>query len=477
MFETNQASCELVFFWDGENVARSMLYPDFEASLDGVVGIAAYAGELKRAAYVQLDAGLNIRSCALFGIRFEADGFPERSWNIPLRHIVEIAGRGPDLGAGPIQLACRSQCPISWLAGQLWDPVMKPEHNTFEAIRREALQAAARFGYRPPKAAPVLLTEVDIPVLTESAPEPSPSWGAEREELLKRLQEQQLHINTLENDKNDTVNQLGFVHQQQVDILEAQNQKLLGQFRAMKAQNDSQREQVDALRQQMDSLGRLEANLTEERRLHEEQLQAALRSQSGADAERLAALLAQKDQEFSARESRLKEELRLSLEQRMEEEAGRHQLQLSSVVGELRAREELLQAQAAELGQLKAAQASIQQATVDSLLRQFAEIGINFIAFHPGVGNIAIPVNELALYVQSPVAYAAAKALVSQEHYQTWLQHYESPRCMAKIGEGKCCDARLIRVDSPTRFVPGQSDHCARHQSSDSAIANVLRFH
>ncbi|MCD6061666.1 MAG: hypothetical protein K0S16_1977, partial [Moraxellaceae bacterium] len=76
----------------------------------------------------------------------------------------------------------------------------------------------------------------------------------------------------------------------------------------------------------------------------------------------------------------------------------------------------------------------------------------------------------------NPQAYAAAKCLVSEEQYRSWLAHYESPRCCAPIGDNRSCEARLIRTDSPTKFVPGQSDRCARHQSADSAIDNVLRF-
>lgn len=487
MFESHQTTCELVLFWDGESIDKSMLFTDFEATLDGVVGIPGYGGELKHAAYVQLTPGLQVRSCALFTVHFEESGFADRNWNIPLRHMVEIAARGPDLGGGAIQLACRSQCPISWHAPALWDPVMEPGFNTFKQIQREVEQATKRFGFRPaagsaptPVVAVSAPSETDIPVLTDEAPDQQAQalaleWEAEREELRKRLREQQLHIATLETDKNETVNRLGFLHQQQVDILEAQNSKLLAQFKAMKAQGETQREQMDAMRNQVESLSRLDAGREAERRLHEEQMAAAIKSQAGED-QKLQDLLQQKEQEFAARESRIREEHRLSLEQRSEEEASRHQLQLSSLLTELRERDNSVQRLEYELRQLRESQAGAQQNLVDTLLRELSGLGINFVVYHPGVGNISVPVNELGLYMQNPVAYAAAKCMVGVELYQIWLDHHNDPRCLAKIGENKCCDMRLIRVDSPSKFVPGQSDRCARHQSSDAAIANVLRF-
>jgi len=114
MIESSLAASELVFFWDGENIDKSMMFSDFEATLDGYVGLQVYAGDEKRAAYVQLDEVLQVRAVVLFTIAFDEAGFADRSWNLPLRHMAEIAGRGPDLGAGPIHLVCRSQCSISW---------------------------------------------------------------------------------------------------------------------------------------------------------------------------------------------------------------------------------------------------------------------------------------------------------------------------------------------------------------------------
>jgi len=492
MFETYLASSELVFFWKGENIDKSMMFSDFEATLDGYVGLLAYAGEEKRAAYVQLDDDLKVNGVVLFTIGFDESGFAERSWNLPLRHMAEIAGRGPDLGGGPIRLVCRSQSSISWHAPRMWDPQMGSAQNTFIQIQQEAERAAVRFSLRPQRPAskqaatvtgmqtadldiPVL-TDEDIPVLTAAPPAPPPEWESEREKLLARLGEQQLRITTLENDKNETLARIGFLHQQQTDILEAQNAKLLSQHQAMRAQGDAQREQVENLRQQMASMARLEQGLADERRLHEEQLAALMQTRVGEETQKFQELLAQKERECSMREQRLHNEFQLSIEQRLSEEASSHRLQLDSLRAEIAYRDETLANLSKELAEIKAGVSQREELAADAFLYRLESLGMSFVVFHAGAGHVSVPVADLEKYVENPIAYAAAKCLVSEDGYRLWLEHYENPRCNAPLGESKCCDARLIRTDSPTRFVAGQSDRCARHQTADSAIDNVLRF-
>lgn len=502
MFESNLASTELVFFWDGESIDKAMMFSDFEATLDGYVGLQAYARENKRAAYVQLDDALKVRAMVLFTIGFDEAGFAERSWNLPLRHMAEIAGRGPDMGAGPINLVCRSQCSISWHAPKLWDPVMQGR-NTFSQVAEQVDVAAPRFGLKAKRRAapapvwspepveeefPVLSPEEEAPVLTEAAPRavpqvapvvaeaPPAAWMQERAQMQERLAEQQLHINTLTNDKNETVARLGLLHQQQVDILEAQNNKLLGQHRAMKTQSDSLREQVEVLQRQVAGLQGMEQNLAAERKLHEAQLAEVMQAKRGEETQRFEVLLRQKEQEYAAREAQAKADYKVAVEQRLAEETVRFRSQLDALRTEVTQRDDTIAELGRQLAAVKAEQAQREEGAADEFLRRLESLGMNFVVFHPGAGHVSVPVAELAGYAGNPMAYVAAKCLVSEERYRSWLTHYENPRCTAAIGDNKCCEARLIRTDSPTKFVGGQSDRCARHQAADTAIDNVLRF-
>ena len=113
---------EAIIFFGNKVVAKEMRYSEFEAVLDGVVGITELANREIYAAYVKITPSLKVHSLVTFQIEFNERGFADEDWNIPLRHLAENAGPGPDLSAGPIRLACRSQCSVSWYQRELWEP-------------------------------------------------------------------------------------------------------------------------------------------------------------------------------------------------------------------------------------------------------------------------------------------------------------------------------------------------------------------
>ena len=126
---------EAVLFFNDGGVCKEMLYPEFEAMLDGVVSMLEFADQQMRVAYVLVNARLQIRAAVFFYLDFNEDGSADSGWNIPLRSLAERTGRGPDLGAGPIRLACHSQCPVSWHQMHLWDPDLTPGKNHFVMLR------------------------------------------------------------------------------------------------------------------------------------------------------------------------------------------------------------------------------------------------------------------------------------------------------------------------------------------------------
>lgn len=482
MFKTSSSThAELILLWSENEIAKSMLYDDFDAVVGGIAPMPQYAKQKKMGAYVQIDDTLTVKGVALFTITFDRSGYPESGWNIPLSHLVEMAGLGPDLGKGPIRLACKSQCPVSWHATKLWDPVVQGEDSTFAQIQRAIPEACNRLGIRRAKS--YTFTETGIPVLTEAALQSSnvvtPSQ-TERDTsaLEQKIQDLSLQLQTVMTEKEETLNLQSYVHQQQLDILQTQNMKLIEQNKGLKTQYDTQQERLDALSGQIISLTGIEDSLRQERAIHQKQLQELQVSLSaaGEQHQQIAKLLENKDQEHQTRISRLKTEHLLSLDKRLEEEASRYLLSLKSLNAEVADREEAIKELDAEVQALKHAQTTQQEAGADSFLLKLESIGMNFVAFHAGVGNLSVPVSELVTYIHNPTAYVAAKCLVSESHYKVWLQHYENPRCSADIGEGQCCNSRLIRTDSPSRFVAGQSDRCVRHQGVDTAIINVLKF-
>jgi len=341
-----------------------MLYPEFEAMLDGVVSMLEFADQQMRVAYVLVNARLQIRAAVFFYLDFNEDGSADSGWNIPLRSLAERTGRGPDLGAGPIRLACRSQCPVSWHQMHLWDPDLTPGKNHFVMLRDRIKRN--QLGLLVEEEAPQTLPTERLQMVAEDtwyAPDAAKQAATRRTEQLEK--EQRLKAAQL-------------IKQQRLRI-------------------------------------------------------ASLEQMREADLAKLRDLAAQQQATLQNEITRLRGQL---LE---------HEQQTVN-----------LRAQLAE-------QAEGFQKTLERLSR----IGVVFMAYHPGAGHLTIALQDMARYQENPLAYAAAKCAVSEEQYGKWVQHYQQPTCVASLSTGERCNMPLDKVDSPARFVIGESNCCARHRSQD----------
>lgn len=113
---------EAVMFFSEQGISREMLYPEFEALLDGLVTAPDFADETVEAVFLQINHRLHVRAAVFFTLDFDMDGYVNRLWNLPLRNIAEKAGRGPDMGGGPIRLACLGFCSNRSYQPHLWKP-------------------------------------------------------------------------------------------------------------------------------------------------------------------------------------------------------------------------------------------------------------------------------------------------------------------------------------------------------------------
>ena len=78
----------ILFFQDGE-VQKEMMFAEFEAVLDGIVGLDDLAGEVMQAAFVMVSGRLAVKGIAFFEISFDSEGYADPKWNIPLRTLVD----------------------------------------------------------------------------------------------------------------------------------------------------------------------------------------------------------------------------------------------------------------------------------------------------------------------------------------------------------------------------------------------------
>ncbi|MCQ4346708.1 chromosome partitioning protein ParA [Pseudomonas stutzeri] len=443
---------EAVMFFNERGICKEMLYPEFEAMLDGVVNLPEFADLQMRAAFVLINPRLLVKAVVCFYIDFGDHGEADRGWNIPLRHLADRTGNGPDLGAGPIRLACRSQCPVSWHQMHLWDPGLSPAQNDLLLIR----DAAKRNNLG------VLVEDDTAPAVQPAKLHMAPEhkWYMQPDDLeLIRGTESARKAERLEQEERLKAAQL--LRQQRLRIagLTKQHEEELARLRLQ----SGQREQ--ALQQR---LGELKQTLAEQM-LRNETLKTRLAEQAASfqrsreEMDRQLQALAQHGRsDLEALRRRFEQEAEASIEAALLEHREREQQQ-----------EARLASQAAEAARLRGELASL-SAERDRLAREggeqtlerLAAQGVVFVAYHPGVGHLTLPLQDLAGYQRNPLGYVAAKCFVSEAQYRDWLAHYQQPACTAQLPGGGRCSIPIDRVDSPSRFVSGESDCCARHRAS-----------
>lgn len=492
---------EAILFFDQKGVSKEMTYNEFEAVLDGVVGLNDLAGENTRAAYVLVNGQLKVVACVLFLISFDRQGYADKSWNIPLRHLADTAGRGPDMGAGPIRLACKSQCSINWQVNQLWDPIMAPKNNTFVKIRDaaannrlclpttndtgtfaapvESSQQWTMDDQEPPPApAPKRAAKRPVarqapPTLDDSDRFDAASYmadfdeyddfddddegltasqiealeSAHRKKIASLIRQQRLHIKTVENEHHQRLAKMKLGYEKKIQQLEIEVARLTNQHESLHSQNIALREQNEAQRRQLEAFKRTRDLELQKAEAHEKELSDAVRKQYEE-------LMAQRIAEETAK-------LREDIELRNMELIHRHE-----VAKKLRE----------ELCELRRDKLRLVNEGGDKFLERLEALGVSFIAFHPGAGHISILLKDMGAYMENPIGFAADRCLVSEDHYRIWLDHYNSPICRAPLTKDKVCGCKIKRTDVPSQFVVGEHDRCEKHSPKNTG-RNVVNLH
>ena len=436
---------EAVLFFNDRGVCKEMLFPEFEALLDNVVNMPEFADQQMRLAYVLINPRLLVRAVVFFYLDFDEHGAADKGWNLPLRHLADNAGRGPDLGAGPIRLACRSQCPVSWHQMHLWDPSLAPGKNDLVLVRDAAKRNA--LGLLVEEDAPVVLAE-RLQVAAEDkwqAPDPAREEAdkqaeqKEQEHRLKTAQlikQQRLRISTLGKQYEEELARLKLAGEERQRALQAEIHNLHQALRQQEELNNSLKAQLgaqaDSMQQTREELAKQLRDLERHGRTEADILRAQFDSELQA---RVAAAVAEAREQVAIRD--------VELAYRAEQET-----QLQQELERLRRERDELASQGGE-----------------QILERLAKLGVVFVVYHPGAGHLTIPLQDIARYQNNPMSYAAAKCFVSEEQYRQWLAHYQQPTCEASLPSGERCAMPIDRVETPSRFVVGESNCCARHKA------------
>lgn len=444
MPEFQAGSNEAVIFFRGDLVDKEVLYPEFEAILDGYIGLPGYANRVLKAVYLQISPRLAIQAAVFFTIPFAEDGQVETSWNIPLQHLADHGLDGPDLGEGAIRLACRSVCPVAWYKEQLWDPDLQGNLSTFdllkEAIKRNRLGLLVQRAAPMPKAAaaPAAPSPTQgAPGKVEAPPVPSgPRFNRKYRRRIEGLrQKHKLELRTLAERLKRRLDSAETQYQdnlkQRDEALREQKQRLSRSRRKeleLKEALDNYEQQFNKIRELYeDSLKQGNKEYAAELDILRDQFAAELRDKLGQQAEELQERIAMRETELHYRDrqiSRLREEL-ASLKQQ-------HQLLVKNDSGQV--------------------------------LQRMTESGITFVAYHPGIEHLVLSPGEIMDYLGNPIAFVAERCGVSEQHYSAWLKHYRLPVCGYASGGDQICGEPIDKVLKPKFFRPGEGDRCRAHQ-------------
>ena len=461
-------SNEAVMFFDNHMIVKEMLYPEFEAILDQVVGISEFKGQTVRAAYVRINAYLNITAAVFFLIDFNDSGNADKGWNIPLRHMADNSVGGPDLGSGPIKLSCRSQCSVSWHQRSLWDPKMEAENNTFQLLT--TVSKSNRLGFavveKVSKKSSSSKTVAGVKGSKGSSSKNHLS-KSERKEIEKKiteelkgkflkeikeqsaslLEEQKLRIATMKSDALDHVEKLQQQYQQKLSSVTENLEATKKLFSEEKQRNLLLKKTLD--------------NKAQDFQKAREDLQQQIKQGKEVGQSQLTKLEKKFEQEVKAKIDISCAELKENLNMREME---------------LFYRDEEVIRLRDEIKQLREDKQSLVDSSGDQLLKKLDKSGISFVASQPGMNQLTVPYVELSTYLESPAQYAANKCSVDLELYQKWKAHYELSVCGHKLSNGSACAEPIPTVEHPVRFILGEGDRCTKHNLSAKVLSHIMKI-
>lgn len=405
-----------VFLMDGVDVARQMRATEFDAFLDGYVGLSDLADTDVRAVFVQLGDDLFVRGLVFFRIYFDEEGRADSHWNIPVESLVRKGAAGPDMGAGPIRLVCRSRCPEKRFRSELWDPDMTPGSNHFQSIRKAV--EANHLKYKRKQGGedqiPVVRTVLGKPDTDIAAREAA----AQRNRLAHIIREQRLRIKTMQGSHQDALASVQREHRierqaWQEDKAELERQLERARLEASKVKKRLERRdhQVSELREQLEEVQAVVSGAP-----------VGLEEAAQAEVVLLREQLDRKQRELET-QVRISRDLEVALEE-----------------------------------------ARSQAPDENSLVRQLQDQKVFLVGYHAGVGHLTLPFKDLRRYFDNPLGYAAEKCGLSEPDYRRWLDHYENPVCRASgQEEGGICGQPVMRIGQPAEFEPGVHDRCDKH--------------
>jgi len=391
---------EAVFILHEHEVVASYWLADFEQQVRRQASLALLDAAKLRAAYVQIGNHRCAEAMVLFEIPVDSgavgQGVAKSDWYMPLRRLADSAGRGPNMGAGRIKLACHTQCSISWHAESMWEPVTSDFMAVRKALRdnrlsqtvEETLSAAAQLKSQP-------LSAVE-----------RVSGAASAGSLLAKK-----HTDP------------------EVEDLK----------RTLRTEVDTYRNQLAQLQQE------IERQRTLNERMNRQVQNGSNEGSSAEEIETLRQLHCREVSDYQQQIEQLKSQLELA---QLEAETSDIPQPVEAVVS------------VADVEVLTRRIEELEATSIDRFIDRISGLEAVLVAFHPGAGHLTITPDNMKLYADNPVAYAAQKCFVNEEQYRDWLDHYDNPKCQQ-------CQDEIPRVEQPRDFEYRLSAFCKLHKQAN----------
>ncbi len=444
LVNANSERTAVLFLAQGR-VLRQLRYSEFEAVLDHVGAMGEFSSSQAQAVFIEIDGSLRVVAAVFFILEFDTRGYPDPQWNLPLQLLASQAQPGPDMGAGPIRLATRSRCPVSWHRDQLWDPPLTGSANPFETIAQLVLENRLGMSRCDPPAKGRTQLAADVEQSRYGVGLSDSATALRREErvrLARRLRAARGKVARLRIDQEKQLVELHSRHRRQLLELEqavASLQLQLGDEQRVSSQ----------LKQSLDAQAE---HFSRMRNLISQQISTL---ENGGQ------LGQQLGEEFNVRLDAATAELQEQLE--------RKDVELFYQDGEIKCLGE-------KVAHLEQQKVELEKKLAGSdFLHELSDAGVSFVAVQPGAGEFRVPLEDIPAYLESPLDYAARYCYVDIQHYRAWLEHNRKPVCQEASGNGKLCGLPVHRCGSPATFEPGESDRCSQHKASSLTLRQVMQ--
>lgn len=432
-FETETA--QAIVFFDDKGVTKELLYPEFEAILDGLAPLGDFSDSTQKAVYLEFDNHFTPTVAVFFLLDFDKDGAISASWNLPLVDMARTASKGPDLGHGPIRLVCRSQSPVAYFRDWLWDPDLSAASGHLGQIKKALRRNRLGLHFKAAEEEPSSDSQTDA---RHSEQQLARQYQQQmRDQMAQLLKEQRLRVATMTREKESELKELRLEQLRKLEALQAVVDKREARIEDLEARNLELKQTVEGQVQKIQGL----------REYFEHKLE---RTQGTSDKQYIETLKRQYIAESEARVEAVTLELNELV--KMKELELAYHVQHS---------EELQQ----EIRRLRDENRRLVDNSGDHLLENLSRKGVNFVTYQPGAGHITIPYTDISRFIDNPGAFTAEYCGVSDKHYQLWLKHYQAPVCSWLDEHGEMCCAGLTRVTRPEQFVLGESDRCEEHRA------------